>query len=41
MPMGRPNAELKLTAAEQRQLQSLVRSRSLPKAGRLCSILIP
>ena len=32
MPMGRPKTELKLSAEEQQQLQSLARSRSLPAA---------
>src|SRR5262245_36760689 len=34
MPMGRPKAELVLQAAEQAQLQSMVRSRSIPAALR-------
>lgn len=34
MPMGRPKAELELQTAEQAQLQSMVRSRSIPAALR-------
>jgi len=32
MPMGRPKAKLVLQAAEQAQLQSMVRARSIPAA---------
>ncbi|HUL66206.1 MAG TPA: helix-turn-helix domain-containing protein, partial [Burkholderiaceae bacterium] len=34
MPMGRPKAELVLQPAEQAQLQSMVRARSIPAALR-------
>ncbi|HYD60237.1 MAG TPA: helix-turn-helix domain-containing protein, partial [Noviherbaspirillum sp.] len=40
MPMGRPKAELMLSAEEQSQLQSFTRSRSLPAALTLRAKLI-
>ena len=40
MPMGRPKAELTLSAEEQQQLQSLARSRSLPAALTLRAKLV-
>jgi putative transposase len=40
MPMGRPKTELKLSAEEQQQLQSIARSRSLPAALTLRAKLV-
>jgi putative transposase len=40
MPMGRPKTELKLSADEQQQLQSIARSRSMPAALTLRAKLV-
>ena len=40
MPMGRPKSELKLSAEEQQQLQSIARSRSMPAAFTLRAKLV-
>jgi len=40
MPRGRPKTELKLSADEQQQLQSIARSRSMPAALTLRAKLV-